>query len=312
MSHATQHANSNCCSGRQPAKALWVALILTGIFTLVEFAGGWLTNSLALMADAGHMLTDAAALGLSLFALSFGSRPATAQKTYGFQRVEILAALVNGVTLVVISLIIFYEAYQRLLDPPLVKSGPMLVVACAGLVINLLCASALHRSHTSNLNVRGALLHVLGDALGSAGAIVAGFLMLTRGWYLADPLISFLVGLLILYSAWRLVKDSVDILLEGTPAHIDLETVHNALNSVEGVASIHDLHIWTLTSGIHAMSCHAVVCGSDDRHQILEQLSSIVRTRFKIDHTTIQLEEVSLRHQETQSCHVLDVLKERR
>lgn len=303
MSHSSPPANSKCCSGHEPTRALWIALTLTGIFTLVEFAGGWFTNSLALMADAGHMLTDAAALGLSLFALRFAARPATARKTYGFQRVEILAALVNGVTLVVISLVIFYEAYERLFSPPLVKSGPMLVIACAGLIINLLCASALHGSHSSNLNVRGALLHVIGDALGSVGAIVAGILMLTKGWYLADPLISFVVGLLILYNSWRLVKDSVDILLEGTPAHIDLETVHSALNSVEGVASIHDLHIWTLTSGIHAMSCHAVVCGSDDRHQILEQLSAIVRSRFKIDHTTIQLEEVSLQHQETNSCH---------
>jgi len=303
MSHFSPHANSKGCSGAQPTRALWIALTLTGLFTLVEFAGGWFTNSLALMADAGHMLTDAAALGLSIFALGFAARPATARKTYGFQRVEILAALVNGVTLVVISLVIFYEAYERLLNPPPVKSGPMLVIACAGLVVNLLCASALHRSHSSNLNVRGALLHVIGDALGSVGAIVAGILMLTKGWYMADPMISFVVGLLILYSSWRLVKDSVDILLEGTPAHIDLEMVHNALSSVEGVASIHDLHIWTLTSGIHAMSCHVVVCGDDDRHQILEQLSDIVRSRFKIDHTTIQLEEVSLRHQENHSCH---------
>ena len=303
MSHSSLHTDSNCCSSQQPTRALWIALTLTCIFTVVEFAGGWLTNSLALMADAGHMLTDAAALGLSLFALRFAARPATARKTYGFQRVEILAALVNGVTLVLISLVIFYEAYERLFSPPLVKSGPMLAIACAGLVINLLCASALHGSHSANLNVRGALLHVIGDALGSVGAIVAGILMLTRGWYLADPLISFGVGLLILYNSWRLVKDSVDILLEGTPAHIDLETVRGALNSVEGVESIHDLHIWTLTSGIHAMSCHAVVCGNDDRHQILEQLSEIVRQRFKIDHTTIQLEEVSLRHQENHSCH---------
>jgi cobalt-zinc-cadmium efflux system protein len=303
MSHTSLHSNSKCCSGNQPTRALWIALTLTCIFTLVEFAGGWLTNSLALMADAGHMLTDAAALALSLFALRFAARPATARKTYGFQRVEILAALVNGVTLVLISLAIFYEAYERLFSPPLVKSGLMLAIACGGLVINLLCASALHGSHSTNLNVRGALLHVIGDALGSVGAIVAGILMLTRGWYIADPMISFVVGLLILYNSWRLVKDSVDILLEGTPAHIDLETVRSALNSVEGVASIHDLHIWTLTSGIHAMSCHAVVCGNDDRHQILEQLSGIVRRRFEIDHTTIQLEEVSLRHQENHSCH---------
>lgn len=255
------------------------------------------------MADAGHMLTDVAALGLSLFALWFSSRPATAKMTYGFLRVEILSALVNGVALVAISLAIFYEAYHRVLNPPAVRSGAMLSIACAGLVVNLVCALVLHRSHLNNLNVRGAFLHVVGDALGSVGAIVAGVLMVTKGWYLADPLTSFLAGMLILYNSWRLVKDSTDILMEGTPAHIDLESVREALCCVEGVESIHDLHIWTLSSGIHAMSCHAVLCGSEDRHEILEQLSLILRSRFRIDHTTIQMEEISLQHQEINSCH---------
>ncbi|MBM3804840.1 MAG: cation transporter [Acidimicrobiia bacterium] len=303
MSHCSAHTDSKGSAGSQPTRALLTALALTGAFAIVEFAGGWLTNSLALMADAGHMVTDAAALGISLFAVNFANRPATARKTYGFLRLEVLAALVNGVALVVIALVIFYEAHERLLSPPIVKSGPMLAVACAGLTVNLLSASALHRSHSCNLNVRGAMLHVLGDAIGSGGAILAGILMLAKGWYLADPLISLLVGLLILYSSWRLLKDSVDILLEGTPAHIDLEAVHSALANVSGVASIHDLHIWTLTSGVHAMTCHAVVCGDDDRHRILEQLSDIVRSRFKIGHTTIQLEEVDLQHRKMHSCH---------
>jgi cobalt-zinc-cadmium efflux system protein len=298
--HSHDDRHSSCQTQRS---ALGVALILTSIFTVVEFAGGWLTNSLALMADAGHMLTDVAALSLSLFALWFSSRPATAQKTYGFLRVEILAALLNGVALVLISLVIFGEAYQRVLNPPPVRSGAMLLIAASGLVINLLCAAFLHRSHLTSLNVHGAFMHVLGDALGSVGAIVAGSLMLTKGWYLADPLISIFVGLLILYGAWHLLRSSVDILLEGTPAHINLESVRNALCEVEGVESVHDLHIWTLTSGVHAMSCHAVVCGPQDRHQILERLSHIVRSRFKVRHTTIQLEEVSLRHQEMSSCH---------
>jgi cobalt-zinc-cadmium efflux system protein len=285
------------------SSALVAALILTSIFTVVEFVGGWLTNSLALMADAGHMLTDVAALSLSLFALWFSSRPATAQKTYGFLRVEILAALLNGVALVVISLVIFGEAYQRMRNPPPVRSGVMLLIAGSGLVVNLLCAAFLHRSHLSSLNVRGAFLHVVGDALGSVGAIVAGLVMLLKDWYLADPLISIFVGLLILYGSWHLLRNSADILLEGTPAHINLESVRKALCDVEGVESVHDLHIWTLTSGIHAMSCHAVVCGSRDRHQILERLSHIVRSRFKVRHTTIQLEEVSLCHPEMSSCH---------
>jgi cobalt-zinc-cadmium efflux system protein len=255
------------------------------------------------MADAGHMLTDVAALGLSLFAMWFSCRPATPQKTYGFLRVEILAALLNGVALVIISLIIFYEARERIMNPPQVRSGTMLLIASAGLLINLLCAKVLHGPHLNSLNLHGAFLHVVGDALGSVGAITAGLLMMFKEWYLADPVISVLVGLLVLYSAWRLVRDSVDILLEGTPAHIDLERVRDALCEVEGVESVHDLHIWTLTSGIHAMSCHAVLRGHQDRHLVLEKLSHLVRTRFKIDHTTIQLEDISLQHQEMSSCH---------
>jgi len=297
------HPTSSQCSGSSQHSALKIALGLTSLFTVVEFLGGWFTNSLALMADAGHMLTDVAALGLSIFALWFSSRPATAAKTYGFFRVEILAALAKGTTLVIISLIIFYESYYRMKNPPEIKSGIMLFIAALGLVINLACAYFLHKSQQSSLNVKGALLHVAADAISSVGAILAGVFMLFKKWYLADPLTSFLVAGLILYSSWRLVKDSVDILLEGTPTHIDLDLVRNELCKVEGVKSIHDLHIWTLTSGMHAMSCHAVLSGNEDRHKILEELSLIVRRQFKIDHTTIQLEEISLQHQEMNSCH---------
>jgi len=297
------HPTSSQCSGSSQHSALKIALGLTSLFTVVEFLGGWFTNSLALMADAGHMLTDVAALGLSIFALWFSSRPATAAKTYGFFRVEILAALANGMTLVIISLIIFYESYYRMKNPPEIKSGIMLFIAALGLVINLACAYFLHKSQQSSLNVKGALLHVAADAISSVGAILAGVFMLFKKWYLADPLTSFLVAGLILYSSWRLVKDSVDILLEGTPTHIDLDLVRNELCKVEGVKSIHDLHVWTLTSGMHAMSCHAVLSGNEDRHKILEELSLIVRRQFKIDHTTIQLEEISLQHQEMNSCH---------
>ncbi|PYV45338.1 MAG: cation transporter [Acidobacteria bacterium] len=303
MPHFHSHPASSECPGSTQQSALKIALGLTSLFTIVEFLGGWFTNSLALMADAGHMLTDVAALGLSIFALWFSSRPATAAKTYGFFRVEILAALANGTTLVVISAIIFYESYYRMKDPPEIKSGIMLSIAALGLVINLACAYFLHRSQQSSLNLRGAFLHVAADAVSSVGAIVAGLLMLFKKWYLADPLTSFLVGGLILYSSWRLVRDSVDILLEGTPAHIDLDLVRSELCKVEGVESIHDLHVWTLTSGMHAMSCHAVLSGNEDRHKILKELSQIVRLQFKIDHTTIQLEETSLQHQEMNSCH---------
>ena len=279
------------------------ALILTLVFMFVEFIGGLAANSLVLMADAAHMFTDAAALGLSLFALWFSSRPATPAKTYGFFRVEILAALVNGAGLIVLSLLIFYEAFHRMVSPPPVNSRLLLFIAVAGLLVNLLSAYVLHQCHHSSMNVEGAFLHVIGDAASSVGTIAAGILMWWKGWLWADPLTSILVGVLILYSAWRLVKDSADILLEGTPAHINLAEVSNALCRADGVESVHDLHIWTLTSGIHAMSCHVVLCGEKERHRILEELSTIMRNHFGIDHTTIQLEEVSLQHQEMRSCH---------
>jgi cobalt-zinc-cadmium efflux system protein len=300
---SNHHENSKNCRHQSQKTSLRNALILTSVFMIIEFLGGLLTNSLALMADAGHMLTDVAALGLSLFALGFSLRPATAAKTYGFHRVEILAALLNGITLFLISVLIVYKAYARLMAPPEVHSGMMLVIAVLGLIVNLASAYFLHRSQTSSLNIRGALLHVLGDALGSVAAIVASVLMLLKHWYLADPLISILVALLILYSAWVLLRDSVDILLEGTPAHVDLTEIREALCGVDGVESIHDLHVWTLNSGLHAMSCHAVLCGSPEPHHILEELSHIVRNRFEIEHTTIQLEEVSLQHQECNNCH---------
>ena len=297
------HPNSHDGHRQSQHSSLKIALTLTGIFMVLEFLGGLFTNSLALLADSGHMLTDVAALGLSLFAMRFSSRPATAAKTYGFYRVEILAALLNGATLLLISILIIYEAYFRLIAPPKIESKWMLIVAVSGLVVNLISAYFLHQSHSSNLNVRGAFLHVLGDLLGSVAAIVAGLLMLTKGWYLADPLISILVAILILYSSWLLMRDSVDILLEGTPVHISLQNIHDTLCQVEGVDSVHDLHVWTLTSGLHAMSCHAVLCGNPDHHQVLEKLSSIVRKQFEIEHTTIQLEEVSLQHQELNRCH---------
>ena len=280
--------------GSSPLSALRVAFLLTTTFLVIEFFGGLYTRSLALIADAGHMLVDAAALGLSLFAFWFSCRPATATKTYGFYRVEILAALFNGVILMIVSFGIFYESYHRLMHPPEIESGWMLIIASLGLVINLVSAYFLHGAQFSNLNVRGAFLHVASDALSSVGAIIAGVIMASTGWYLADPLASLLVATLISYNAWRLVRDSVNVLLEGTPVHINLDGVHDELVRVKDVDSIHDLHIWTLTSGFYAMSCHAVVANTGRRHQILEELRTIIRDQFRIDHSTIQLEEENL------------------
>ena len=284
-------------------RSLRFALAVTSIFMLAEFAGALWTNSLALLADATHMLTDASALALSLFAIWFTRRPATPEKTYGYFRVEILAALVNGAGLVVIAFFIIYETFGRFFRPEPVKGLQMLMVAGLGLAANLVCIWVLRGSQKQSLNIRGAFLHVIGDALGSLGTIGAGVLILFWQALWADALVSLLVSMLVLWSAWQLVRDSLLVLLEGTPSHVNLAVMEKQLCRVEGVESVHDLHVWTLTSGVHAMTCHAVVKGENSRHQILQNLSNISRERFNVHHTTIQIEEKDLRDTETTFCH---------
>jgi len=266
----------------------WV-LALTAGFTIVEFAGAWLANSLALMADAGHMLSDVAALGLSVLALWFARRPATPEKTFGYLRTEILAALANGVALVVIAILIFIQAWQRLRAPEPVAGGLMLAVAAAGLLVNIGAAFLLHGSAGNSLNVRGAYLHVLGDLLGSIGAILAGAIILTTGWLPADPIISILVAGLILFGSWRLIRESVDVLLEATPRHIDLATVRRTICALPGVEDIQDLHVWTLTSGVVAMSAH-LVAGPDRQPYLAAEVHHIMHERFGISHVTVQVD----------------------
>ena len=281
-----RHRRSRLASQR----ALATVLAITLSFLIAEVVGGILTNSLALLADAGHMLSDVAALGMSMFAIWMAMRPATATRTYGFHRVEILAALANGVALVVIALVIFWQAAQRVQEPPDVRSLPMLAVATAGLGANLASGSILFRHRRRNLNVRGAFLHVAGDALGSVGAISAGIIMLTTGWYLADPVISVFIGGLILVSSWRLLRDSVGILLEAVPKHVDVKQLEGALKAVPGVEEVHDLHVWTVTSGFVALSCHCEVDGRRDTHQVLADLFRLIHERYGIRHVTIQPE----------------------
>jgi len=266
------------------------ALIITGTWFVIELVGGFYTNSLALIADAGHMLTDLIALGLSLLAINIAARPATPEKTYGYVRAEILASLANGILLVLIGSYIFYEAYRRFLDPPFVRSGTMLIVAFTGLVANLVTARILYRSHHHNLNLRGAFLHVVGDTLGSAGAVIAGVLMLRWHWYLADPAVSVIVGFLVIYSSWQLVRESIDILLESTPRQLNVAEILADLEGVEGVLSVHDLHVWSISSDVHALSCHAAVKRRTDASEILATLSHMLRDKYQIQHTTIQLE----------------------
>ena len=289
-----QHHNHHL-HHRPGTRELKLALAITATFMFAEVVGGYLTHSLALLADAGHMLSDAGSLALSLIAMRFATRQRTPRMTYGYYRAEILAALTNGVTLVVISIFIFYEAIVRFQSPPKVQSVPMLVVASAGLLLNLLSAVILSRKQGESLNVRGAFLHVLADTLGSVGAIAAGIVMLTTGWYLADPIISMAIAALILFSSWRLLKESVTVLMEGTPPHLNLNEIEHAIKNVQSVVEVHDLHIWTVTSGFEAISAHVVVgqCERMDEAQIvLSRIRDVIHQRFGIDHTTIQLEHV--------------------
>ena len=282
------------CGHRAPTRAesmrrLTVVLALTAAVAVVEALGGWLAHSLALLADAGHMLADVAALGLALFVARVAQRPATPERSYGLVRLEILAALVNGAALIVIAVGIGLEAYRRLRAPADVHGGILLGIASVGLAANLAGVAILHRGHDHSLNQRGAYLHVLSDLLGSVGAVVAGVVVLATGWVLADPLISIGIGFLILNGAWRLVRESADILLEATPSHIELSAVHDRLASLPGVSSVHDLHVWTLTSGVIAMSGHLVVRDPADNQRILEAAQGRLRA-LGITHVTVQME----------------------
>lgn len=280
-------------------RALLVSLTIITIFLLVEVIGGFMTNSLALLSDAGHMASDSAALFLSLLAMYFSARPPSPEKTFGFYRFEILAALVNGVALVVISLAIIWEGYQRLFAPPEVSSLSMMGIAFLGLLANIAAAYTLMRGdYEHNLNMRSALLHVLGDMLGSIGAIVAGFLMWKFGWYIADPIMSILVGVLIIISAWRVTKESVNVLMEGTPAKIDYHAVTESLRQIPGVCDVHDLHIWTVTSGFDSLTCHLLVEDQVSSFETLQEALHRLKNRFGISHATIQIENSRVHHEE--------------
>ena len=284
-------------------RRLSLVLVLTTFYMFAEVAGAWWTGSLALLADAGHMFTDVAALILALTAVWFGSRPATSSKTYGYYRLEIIAALVNGVALVVISLFIFYGAYERWLDPPLIRSGPMIAVAAGGLMVNLICAWILHSRHEVDLNMRGAWMHVMGDALGSVAAILAGVCMLLFGWYSADAVFSVVISLLIIWGSVRLIKESTNVLLEGTPAHINLAAVEDAILGTRGVADVHDLHVWTITSGREALSAHVIHGHSISQPDLLRELRAKLHDRFGVDHLTIQMETPDFEDETFHFCH---------
>lgn len=290
MTAAHSHSvPAHTAAGLHTRPLMWT-LGLTGGFLVVEVAGALWTGSLALLADAGHMLTDVGGLGLALFAIWFAAKPPTPAKTYGYYRVEILAALANAIVLLGISAFILFEAYRRFLAPPPVLGGPMLVVALTGLAVNLIGMWLLRSGSTTSLNLKGAYLEVLSDALASVGVIIAALIVLTTGWRLADPLVGAGIGLFIIPRTWGLLRQAVNILLEGTPPHVDLAEVERAMAGIPGVQQIHDLHVWTLTSGKEAMSGHVVVENLAAGDQILRDLHTVLHDRFGVEHTTIQLE----------------------
>ena len=289
-SHAPSAATA---AGTHRQRLLW-ALALTASFLVVEVIGGLLTGSLALLADAAHMLTDVAGLGLSLLAIWFAAKPPTPEKSYGYYRVEILAALINALVLLAVSAFILYEAYRRFASPPDVLGGPMLAVAAVGLGVNLVSIWLLRAGAQESLNLKGAYLEVASDALGSLGVIIAAVVVLSTRWSVVDPIIGAGIGLFVIPRTWALLTQAVNILLEGTPAHLNLDDVTRAMLEIPGTREVHDLHVWTLTSGKYAMSGHVGVGDPRQGNEILRRLHAMLHEQFGIEHTTIQLESQEL------------------
>lgn len=288
-SHGPGHSHNH---GKNVNKqSLKLSFIIITTYMIVEAIGGFMTNSLALISDAGHMLSDATALGLSFLAMTFGERKATEFKTFGYRRFEVLAAFINGLTLIGISVYIFFEAYRRFSQPPEVMSSGMLIIACIGLLVNIIAAFILMRGDTSeNLNMKSAFLHVIGDLLGSVGAITAALLIMFLGWDLADPIASVLVSILIIISAIRVTRDSIHILMEGAPANINVAEVRNTLASIKNTIEVHDLHVWALSSDVPSLSCHIVVNDSQSSSSVMREAKRLLEDQFKIKHTTIQID----------------------
>jgi cobalt-zinc-cadmium efflux system protein len=291
---------------RQGRRGLLLALGITGAFMLVELVGGLLTNSLALLSDAVHMLEHLFSQGMALGAFWLASRPASARRTYGYHRAEVLAALLNAITMSAVIAYISFEAVQRFQDPPEVKSGPMLLVASLGLVANAYVLMVLFRLAQVNINVRGVFIHALGDLAGSMGAVFAGILMFSFGWFLADPVISVVTAALLVPPALRLFWQTLHILLEGTPSELDLQKLADTLCGFRGVLSVHDLHAWALTSGYNALTAHVIVdkdLSRSQRDALLVEVRRAVMRQFAVHHVTLQIEPSSEEHQEEHEEH---------
>ncbi len=290
------HADGPC--SEKNSRTLWFVFFLSGGYMLAEIAGGLWTGSLALLADSAHMAIDTGAVALGLFASWVGRRPATAEKTYGYYRVEILAALANGCLLIGAAVWILLEAIPRFNSPPEIKGMEMLIIAAGGLVVNLISLRLMHGSHKHHINMRGVWLHLVGDTLGSVGALTAAFLIWQYGWNKADAVLSVALTLLIVFGAGRLLIDCVNVLLEGVPKHIDLPSVKRDLETAEGVKNVHDLHVWLVTSGLTALSAHVTVRDGSDHAHVLRLLTALLHDRHGIEHVTLQLEPSTFAHRD--------------
>lgn len=295
MGEGHSHGGTIPSAAGRHRKPLYIALALTLTYMTAEILGGIWTGSLALIADAAHMATDAGGLALALFAIYFAQKAATPQKTYGYLRTEILAALTNAVVLLLLTVYILYEAYKRFLSPPEILSGPMLAVAAVGLIVNLISMKLLSAGSSESLNVQGAYFEVLSDMLGSLGVIAAALIIMYTGWTIADPIIGAGIGLFIVPRTWKLLKQTVHILMEGAPAEIDPSMVEEALLKIPGVTAVHDLHVWTITSGTDSLTGHVVVTDMKDARAILMNAKTVLEEKFKIDHVTIQIEDEEMR-----------------
>lgn len=296
-SHAG-HSHGGGTAAAQHKGRLKAALALTASYMVVQAIGGLVTGSLALLADSAHMLTDAGGLALALIAIRFAERPATPQKTYGYVRLEILSALLNAVVLLLLTIFILYEAVDRFLNPPPIMAGPMLAVAVVGLAVNLISMKLLAAGSSESLNVKGAYFEVMSDMLGSLGVIIAALIVMFTGWRLADPIVGAGIGLFIIPRTWSLLKQAVHILMEGTPPEIDLVLLEKAIKEIPGVVSIHDLHVWTITSGLDSMSCHVVIADMTRARDTLLAVNEAMKGKFNLTHTTIQIEDQALRDAE--------------
>lgn len=295
MSEGHSHGAAIPSAAGRHQKPLYAALALTLTYMTAEIVGGIVTGSLALIADAAHMATDAGGLALALFAIHVAQKAATPQKTYGYLRTEILAALVNAVVLLLLTVYILYEAYKRFLSPPEILSGPMFAVAAVGLVVNLISMKLLSAGSSESLNVQGAYFEVLSDMLGSLGVIAAALIIMYTGWTLADPIIGAGIGLFIVPRTWKLLNQAVHILMEGVPAEIDLSLLEKTLLEIPGVTAVHDLHVWTITSGMDSLTGHVVVKDMNDARTVLTNAKAVLEQKFKIDHVTIQVEDAEMR-----------------